>query len=78
MFHERSLFFPEYASSEYVRMPWYMSMLKKDIIKFVMNSHYCTLGKLQSNTRRKEIELETQVRQGEVENQRREKRHVLV
>lgn len=51
-------------------------MLKKDIIEFVTNSQYRTLAKLQSKARRREIEMEKQVRETEVDTHKRDRRLV--
>lgn len=59
-------------------MTQYFNMLKKDIIEFVMNTQYKLLVELQSNSRRRDIELETQAREGEIENHKKEKMPISV
>lgn len=59
MFHERTLFCPEQVSMEQARVTWYLSILRRGTREFVENITYRTLVELQTNVRRREIELET-------------------
>lgn len=59
-------------------MTRYSSILKKDIRKFVTNTQYRSLAELQSNASRREIELETQVREGEKESHIMDKRPIPI
>ena len=68
MFHETTLFCPEHASNGQARMSRYLSILRRDIREFVAKLSYRTFAKLQGNDRKREIELETQVRE-EAESQ---------
>lgn len=43
MFVEKALSYHEYATSEKVQMSWYLSMLKRDIMKFMSTAQYRTL-----------------------------------
>lgn len=45
----------------------YLIILMKDIREFMVNTLYWTLAELLTNARSREIELETQVREVEVE-----------
>ena len=54
-------------------MSRYLSILRRDIREFVANSSHRTFSELQENARKREIELETQVRE-EAESQRRDRR----
>ena len=64
-FHERVLFCPEHMSTEQAHVSRYLSILRRDIREFMANSSYHTLAKLQTNARRREIELELQTREEE-------------
>ena len=75
MFHERALFFPEHMATEQARMSRYLSILRRDIREFVVNSSYRTFAELQENSRKREIELETQARE-EAASQRTDRRTV--
>lgn len=57
MFHERVLFCPEHVSTKRKCKSRYLSLLTRDI------SMYQTFAKLQEIARKREIELETQVRE---------------
>lgn len=57
-------------------MTLYLSMLKKDIKEFMMNSQYQKLVELQSNARMREFKFELQVSETEVDTQRRDRRPV--
>ena len=61
MFHERAMLCPEHVSSNQACMRWNLIILRRDIREFVANSSYRTFFELQENSRRREIELETQV-----------------
>ena len=50
-------------------MSRYLSIIRRDIRDFVVNSSYCIFVELQENAKRREIELETQARE-EAESQR--------
>ena len=63
MFHERALFFPEHVSTEHVHVNWYLSILRRNICEFMVNTIYHTLAELQTNAGRREIKLETEVRE---------------
>lgn len=76
MLHERALFNIEYVSYEQTRMNEYLRILKRGIKEFVTNSQYQILVELQSNAWRMEIKLESQVREIEVDTQRRDIRLV--
>lgn len=41
----------------------YLSMIKTDIMGFVSNNRYNTLSKVQEHATRREIELETQIKE---------------
>ena len=73
MFHERAMFCPEHVSSEQARMSRYLSILRRDIRKFVAKSTYRTFSELQENAWKREIELKTQARE-EPESQGRDQR----
>ena len=73
MFHERALFCHEHMSMEQACMSRYLSILRRDIREFLMNSSYRTLAELQTNSRRREIELETQTKE-ERESKGRDRR----
>ena len=60
MFHKRALFFHEHVSSEKAHVSQYLSILRRDIRKFVLKTSYWKLDDLQTNVGRREIELETQ------------------
>ena len=57
------MFCPEHVSFEQARMSRYLSILRRDIREFMANSSYRTLAELQTNARRREIELELQARE---------------
>ena len=59
MFHERALFCPGHVSTEQARVSRYLTILRRDIWEFVANSSYQTLAELHTNSRKREIELET-------------------
>ena len=63
MFHERAMFCSQHVSTEQARMRRYLSILRKDIREFVVNSSYRTFSELQANARKREIKLETQARE---------------
>ena len=44
-------------------MSRYLSILRRDIREFVVNSSYRTFTELQANAKRKEIELDIQTRE---------------
>lgn len=67
MFIGRALFCPQYASLKYVQVTCYLSMLNNKIREFMANAQYRTLAELQSNTRRRNIEID---------NQKKEKKQV--
>ena len=75
MFHERTLFFPKHVSTEQACVSRYLSILRRDIWEFLANSSYRTLAELQTNARRRDIELELQTREEE-ESWGRDKRPV--
>ena len=58
MFHERALFCPEHMSTEQAHVSRYLSILRRDIREFIVNSLYRTLVELQTNSRRRETKLE--------------------
>ena len=58
MFQERALFCPEHVSTKQARVSRYLSILRRDIQEFVANLSYRTLAELQTNARKREIELE--------------------
>ena len=62
-------------SIEQEHVSQYLSILRRDIREFVVNSSYRTLAELQTNSRRREIELETQTRE-EKESQERDRRPI--
>ncbi|XP_023771364.1 uncharacterized protein LOC111920019 [Lactuca sativa] len=75
MFHKRTLFFPKHVSIERARVSRYLSILRRDIQEFVAKSSYRTLAELQTNSRRREIELEIQTRE-EREHHGKERRPI--
>ena len=54
----RMLFCLEHVSTEQERVSRYLSILRRDIQEFVANLSYRTLAELQTNARKREIELE--------------------
>ena len=54
-------------------MSRYLSIVRRDIREFMENSSYGTFAELQANAWKREIKLETQVRE-DVESQRRDRR----
>ena len=74
-FYERALFFPEHVSTEQARVSRYLIILRRDIREFVANTTYRTLAKLQTNARRRDIELETQAKE-ERETHGRDRRSI--
>ena len=62
MFTERAMFCPEFAS-EQAQMSRYLSMLKRDIRQFVSAQRCETLLELQEAARRRELEIELQMRE---------------
>ena len=75
MFHERAFCCSEHVSTKQERVSQYLSILRRNICDFVVNTTYRILVELQTNARRREIELETQARY-EKETQVRDKRPV--
>jgi len=65
MFHEMAMFCSEHVSTEQARVIRFLSILGRDIREFVANSSYRTLGELQANTMRRNIELELHAREEE-------------
>ena len=59
MFHNRALFCPKHVATEQECMSRYLSILRRDIREFVVNSSYRTFFELHANARRREIQLET-------------------
>ena len=62
MFIERAMFCPEFASGQ-AQMSRYLSMLKRDIRQFVSAWRCETLLELQEAARRRELEIELQLRE---------------
>ena len=62
MFTERAMFCPEFAS-EQAQMSRYLSILKRDIRQFVSTQRCETLLELQEAARRRELEIELQLRE---------------
>ena len=62
MFTEKAMFCPEFAS-EQAQMTRYLSMLKRDIRQFVSMQRCETLLELQEAARRRELEIELQLRE---------------
>ena len=63
MFIERSMFYYEFTTSEQAQLTRYLCMLKMDIRQFVSTQRYGSLAELQDASRRREIKIETQVRE---------------
>ena len=61
MFTERTMFCLEFAL-EQAQMTRYLSMLKTDIRQFVSSQQCDTLLELQEEARRRELEIELQLR----------------
>ena len=61
-FNEMALFCPQYAANEEMKMARYMEMLRTNIREFIVASPCTTLAALMEAARRREIELETQIR----------------
>ena len=62
IFTERSMFCPKFAF-EQAQMTRYLSMLKIDICQFVSSQRCDTILKLQEAARRRELEIELQLRE---------------
>lgn len=63
IFTERALLCPEYGASEEFQMSYYLSIPKMEICEFVSTQRYGSLSELQSFTRKREIQIETQTRE---------------
>ena len=63
MFIEKDLFCPKFAASEQAQITWYLIMIKKDIRQLMSIWRYSNLANLQDATRKREIEIEIQMRE---------------
>ena len=61
-FSEMALFFPQYATSDDMKMTRYADMLRTEIREFVNATQFTTLSAMIEAARRRELELETQAR----------------
>ena len=58
VFTERSMFFPEFSTSEKAQMTRYLTMLKTEIRQFLSTQRYSSLLEIQEAARRREIEID--------------------